>query len=293
MGNKNIINKKILDFNHIMDYTYMVECLNELCSRYANINVTSIGTSILGKSIPMICMGQGSRKTIYVGAIHGTDSLCSSLLLRFINEYCEIRVNRRKLFNLNTIPTDESRAICIIPMLNPDGVDYAINGIDQNNPFYDRLMKINGGNNDFSTWTFNARGADIDENFSYSSHHETLSIPESEPECSALSGIIKFNKNNIKLIVQLQCGEEKLIYMPPQCPTGYQKLAGVLGRVYRAPSCTRLSDLHTGSLLNFASQSQGIPAYTLICQKQRANQTDIFQTYAEIRETLFIAPTFI
>ena len=133
-----------------MDYTYMVECLNELCSRYANINVTSIGTSILGKSIPMICMGKGPKKTIYVGAIHGTDSLCASLLLRFINEYCEIRVNRRKIFNLNTIHIDESRAICIIPM-----------------------------------------------------------------------------------------------------------------------------------------------AYTLICQKQHVNQTDIFQTYAETRETLFLAPTFI
>ena len=293
MGNKNIINKKILDFGHVMDYTYMIECLNELCLRYDNINVISIGTSILGKSIPMICIGQGPIKIIYVGAIRGTDSLCTSLLLRFINEYCEIRLNGRTIFNLSTKHIDKSRTICIIPMLNPDGVDYAIKGINRSNPFYDRLIKINGGNDDFSAWTFNARGVDIDENFSCNDCYKALSIPESEPECSALSGIIRFNKNNIRLIAQLQCGEEKLIYMPSQGPNGYQKLARVLGRVYRAPSCTQQYDLYTGSLINFASQIQGIPAYTLLCKKQRVNQTNIFQTYAEVRETLFTAPTFV
>lgn len=293
MGNKSIINNKILDFNRPMDYTYMIECLNELCSRYGNINMISIGTSILGKSIPMICMGQGQMKIIYVGAIHGTDSLCTSLLLRFINEYCEIYRSGHKIFNLNTKHVEESRTICIIPMLNPDGVDYAINGIDRSNPFYDRLMKKNNSNDDFSHWPFNARGVDLDENFSHSGQQESLSIPESEPESSALSGIIKFNKNNIKLLVQFRCGEERLIYAPSQGTTLSTKLARVLGRVYRAPFCTQSSDLHTGSLIKFASQIQGIPAYTLLCPQQRNNQKGLFQAYAELRETLFLAPTFV
>ena len=279
---------KILEFNRPMDHTYMIEWLGILCSRYKNINIMSIGTSILGKDIPMICLGHGTPQIIYVGAIHGTDSLCTTLLLRFINEYFELTQKGRTIFNINAKYMEDSRTICIVPMLNPDGVDYVINSVEPSNPFYSRLIKLNNESSDFSLWKFNSRGIDIDKNFTFGYQQENGIMPESEPESAALRGIIKFNKNYIKLIIQLEQDNEKLI-CAPQEPLSYRRIARSIGRIYGHPICSQSSNICPGSLINFAGIEQGIPAYKILYK----DQNDIFKTYSDLRETLFVAPTLI
>jgi g-D-glutamyl-meso-diaminopimelate peptidase len=53
-----------------------------------------------------------------------------------------------------------------MPMVNPDGVDLVLNGLDRSNPYYNDLIKWNNGSTDFSkTWNANIRGVDLNHNY--------------------------------------------------------------------------------------------------------------------------------
>jgi g-D-glutamyl-meso-diaminopimelate peptidase len=55
--------------------------------------------------------------------------------------------------------------LSVIPMLNPDGVEYQIHGVEENNPLRERLLEMNDGSEDFSAWQANARGVDLNHNY--------------------------------------------------------------------------------------------------------------------------------
>lgn len=63
-----------------------LEILTKLCHLY-NLPMETIGTSICGRDIPMVRLGDGKHKVLYVGTHHGCEWLTGALLLRFIDAY--------------------------------------------------------------------------------------------------------------------------------------------------------------------------------------------------------------
>ena len=84
-NNRNEIqkNKSILDYKRPLDHSVMMEYINEFSQRYPFMAVSSIGESILGRSRPIITLGEGKKAVLYVGAHHGMEWITSVLLLRF------------------------------------------------------------------------------------------------------------------------------------------------------------------------------------------------------------------
>ena len=103
------------------------EYLDILTDRYG-LNVTSIGVTVLGKSIPMITLGSGKKEILYVGCrIHGCDNIIASMLLRTLYKRI-LRAAQNQppcIYNLSLSSLEQTRTIHIIPMLNPDGASYA------------------------------------------------------------------------------------------------------------------------------------------------------------------------
>lgn len=283
--------KRILDFDETMDYADMMRCLDILCDRYdGDISVISIGKSIFGREIPMICLGKGKKEILYVGAARGTDILCTSLLLRFINEYCEIRKSNRRIYNLNLRQLEENRTVCVIPMLNPDGVDYVVNGVNKDNPFYSRLLSYNHGNNDFSMWEANGRGVDLCNNFATDSNIGFESMPESEPESGALGGIMRFNPN-IKLLLEFRHGCGRIVYTSMSRVERERSIAQYMGRISGFAIGEADLEQCSGSLMAFGSEVQGIPSYTVFCGETNSGGAhNFFKTYVGTRELMFVAP---
>lgn len=120
--------KGILDYKRSLDFGLMMKYIDVFLGRYPFLEVMSIGRTGMGKSIPMITLGKGKKEVLYVGGLCGTEWLTSIILLRFINEYCELYKQRGRIYN-NTLESIYSeKCIRILPMLNPDGVDFIING---------------------------------------------------------------------------------------------------------------------------------------------------------------------
>ena len=163
---KGIQKAELTDFSSPVDYKTLMTTLQLLCEKYPFIGVTYLGTSVLGRGIPMVTLGYGesvNKSVLYIGCHHGTDWITTAILLRFIEEYCNAFDNGYNVCNVSVRKLSKARSIYIIPQFNVDGADIQINGVD-GCILKDRLTVMNGGDN-FSDWQANARGVDLNHNY--------------------------------------------------------------------------------------------------------------------------------
>lgn len=278
--------EKILTFDKIKNHDDMMQCLTILSDRYPNLAITVLGHSIFNREIPMISLGEGSKTVVYIGAFCGTDLISSVILLRFVNEYCEMLKNGRKIYNIQLDHLTQNRKIYIIPMVNPDGINYVTQGVDAKNPFYRRICELSNDHN-FSNWKYNGRGVDLRTNF--------LTPMEPEPEISAVSGLLKFDEN-IKLVIEFACGKNTIVYSDQNAAVNKSSITRFLGRMSSMALSQKSYLNHSGDLIDYCNQECGISAYSIFVEgntKNKSKQYNAFHAYSNIREMLFTAPTLI
>ncbi len=104
--------------------------LSLLLRTYPFVNVQTIGNSVLGKPIYVIKLGRGPRKVFYSGSIHANEWITTPVLMKFIEDYCISYVRRSNLYGYSVQNLFNSTSIYIMPMVNPDGVDFTFIGIN-------------------------------------------------------------------------------------------------------------------------------------------------------------------
>ena len=220
--------ENIIDITGNMDYNRLEQNINELANRFKFIEKIPLGKSYLGKNINLLKIGNGEHKVIYIGAHHGMEWITSMILMRFAEDFCKGYIFNEKLYKYDPEYILQTRTIYIVPMLNPDGVDFVINGISEENPVYARLMQMNDGSADFSTWQANGRGVDLNHNYDADFNilksieiEQGIMEPcstryggeyaESEPEVSALTSFIRL-EGDIKLLAALHTQGEVIYW---------------------------------------------------------------------------------
>jgi len=202
-----------------IDYTYdiMKKELEGLKARYPFIEVASLGRSELGKELYYVKLGNGPNKIFYNGSHHATEWITTVLLMKFIENFSKAYALGRSLEGYNVQDIWNKSSIYVMPMVNPDGIDLVINGLDSSNPYYNDLIKWNNGSTDFSkNWSSNIRGVDLNHNYdaswqkskdaekSYGVYGPGPSrysgtAPESESESKAVADFTR--KNNFRLVI--------------------------------------------------------------------------------------------
>ncbi|WP_026894164.1 M14 family metallopeptidase [Clostridiisalibacter paucivorans] len=199
----------VVDTN--IDYTYKILSRNikGLKKRYPFIETGEIGKSVLGKKLYYIRLGTGNNKVLYNGAHHALEWITSPLLMKFTENFLKAYSNGESIRGYNLEEIWNNSSIYIIPMVNPDGVDLVIDGLDKTNPYYDQLIDWNDTGLPFSqVWEANIRGVDLNHNYDalwdeYKELAEELGFdspgptkypgefPESEPESKALANFTR------------------------------------------------------------------------------------------------------
>lgn len=305
------IKKNIVDYKHSFDHKLMTRYIELFSERYSFIEVSSIGRSLFGKDIPLISLGKGDRAILYVGAHHASEWITSVILLRYINEYCELHKNSGRIYGHPLSYIFSTRKIYVIPMLNPDGVDYHINGVNKENLLYDRVVRMNEGN-DFLHWQANARGVDLNHNYNcgfeeYKRIEQENGIfggaptkysgtePESEPETKAICNFLRF-KDDIRSVITLHSQGEEIYYSSggKTAPRSLS-MANVFSRMSGYKLSVPSGSACFGGLLDWCIQELNIPAFTFECGKGEnpLPLEDYFKIYSDLREVLFLAPTML
>lgn len=297
---------RLLDFEKPIDHATLTVAIRQFVARYRFLRVGCIGRSILGREIPVLAVGNGRRQILYVGAHHGMEWLTSAWLLRFLIEFCEALRSGKTVYGV-TLPTFCERfTLHVIPMLNPDGVDYQQHGVSRDNPLYARAVGMNGGRTDFSHWQANARGVDLNHNYDagfaeYKQLESKLGIrdgaptryagqePESEPETRALCNYVRLLRD-VRLVASLHTQGEEIYWRSGGAALlgrhgAAQKVAALTG--YRL--CDATGPAAYGGLSDWCLTRCGISALTLECGRGEnpLPLSDFFPVYLRLREALF------
>lgn len=301
----------ILSYDEPLTYHRMIEYIDIFSERYKCFHVSFLGNSLLGRSIPMITLGKGKKSVLYIGAHHGMEWITTALLLKFANEYCELFEVNGHISHTSISYLNSTRSIMIIPMLNPDGVEYQINGVKKSNPLYERLIKMNGSE-DFSHWQANGRGVDLNHNYDagfyeYLQNEETQKIsngastkwcgisPESEPESGLLANFSRFN-DDIEMFISFHSQGEEIYYGNNFDPP---KENIRIGKMLEKLSGYKLKETEgsasSGGFTDWIVKELKKPAYTVECGKGEnpLPLSNLFEIYFKLRRMLFEAPMII
>ncbi|MBE6552732.1 MAG: hypothetical protein E7666_00155 [Ruminococcaceae bacterium] len=264
------------------DHNELMSAIGEMCAQYDFLDLHYIGTSILNRPIPLLTVGNGARKVLYVGAHHGMEWITSFVLCRFLASVCDAFEQKEHIHGVSVPLLFDCVTLCIIPMLNPDGVSYQIHGVDDENPLFERVLAMNGGERDFQHWQANARGVDLNHNYD-ACFHEYKKIeaengilqgaptrfsgehPESEPEVSALCNWIRFHEN-VSGILTLHTQGEEIYYRcrgtcAKRAPAIAERISSLCG--YRLAEAEGAASF--GGLTDWCALEARIPCFTLEC----------------------------
>lgn len=198
------------------DYKKCTETINELSNGFVFAQKSVIGYSVMKKPIYCIKMGIGDKKLFINCAHHGLEYLTSAFIMRFLTDYACAVSNDEIFFGSNAKKLFECVSLYVVPMVNPDGVDIAVNGLDITNPYHRELISNVGIHSFNRVWQANARGVDINHNYNAGWRAvKTAPSPtkyagpysESEPETKAVIDFVRDANFDMLIAFHSQGGE--------------------------------------------------------------------------------------
>ena len=194
--------------NSIVDpyrtYTYdqMVTDIGLLAETYPElISVYSIGQSVEGRDLIAFDFGTGDREVVLCSSTHACEHIATNALMYIVDQYCQGYEAGSGYNGIAYRDILDQVVFHIVPMLNPDGVNLAQNGISAaKDP--DAVAALGYGYDyDYSGWKSNINGVDLNRNFSHgwgerdgvyraSAANWCGPAPLSEPESRAMQDLL-------------------------------------------------------------------------------------------------------
>lgn len=191
------------------EYSYedMIEDVNKLQKMYPDlIKTSSIGTSVEGRNLLLVEYGRGEEKVFVCGTHHGREYISTTYLMYAIDRYSYAYRYNVMWGEHNIKEILDKVTFCIVPMVNPDGVNLVLNGVNATkNPTEVASMEIyEGSKYGYKAWKANVNGVDLNWNYDRDWNAEknknprgssgfTGDRPATEPETIAVSDYVDNN----------------------------------------------------------------------------------------------------
>lgn len=238
----------MINYNVLPDYAARKVIIDEICKKHGFVSHYFAGESLCKREIDVLRIGCNKRTVLFCGGFHGTEYLTVLTLLKFAEDCA------------NAVLSDSGRlaealkmrGAVIVPCVNPDGTEIAINGSSAALGYKGLVESVC---NDTSIWQANARGVDINHNFDADwcrLREKEISLgingasptrfggkmPHSEPETKALVRLCK--SIEFERAVALHSQGREIYYdfgthTPPLCAVLAQRFAEVSGYTVAQP----------------------------------------------------------
>lgn len=195
----------MLNYNVMPDYAARKEMIKKICEKYDFVKHSVCGKSVCSRCIDVLHIGNQNNKVLYCAGIHGSEYLTILTVMRFFEQCAEAIKSDKAVGGYKIGDFLKVRGLTIVPCVNPDGVEIALNGSDAAMKYKPLVEKSKSPT---TRWQANARGVDINHNFNAGwcdlkkrelSHNICCpcstrfggNCPESEPETKALVNLCR------------------------------------------------------------------------------------------------------
>ena len=147
---------------------FMEMNLSALKTVYPFLEMSLIGTSVLGRNIPVVRFGTGSKEIFYCSSTHANEWITTPLLMKFLENLSKSYVNGTQIYGQNPRQLFSDVSLYLVPMVNPDGVDLVTGLITPGSRAYSQAQAIANNFPDIpfpSGWKSNLEGIDLNLQF--------------------------------------------------------------------------------------------------------------------------------
>ncbi len=108
-----------------VDYSsYLTDWILEgLLVRYPFLRQKQIGSSVMGRELTALQIGEGSRQVFYNASFHANEWITTPVLLKFAEDFAEGFASGTSLFDVRLSWLYYGYTLFLVPLVNPDGVD--------------------------------------------------------------------------------------------------------------------------------------------------------------------------
>ena len=232
-------------------YTYnqMVLDIKNLSKAYPDlITYKVVGKSEYGRNLYAVSLGNGKPTTFINGSLHAREWITSMLNMNMIEEYAKAYKQNKNIDGYNARNILNNTTIWFMPMVNPDGVTLQQQGL---NAFpkkdHDALIRMNAGSKNFKRWKANAKGVDLNRNFSVD--WKTVSGNVSKPNYQNHKGSSAASASETKAVIKF------VKEIDPQMTINYHSSGEILYWGYNQKGARYTRDL------NYARQISRMTGY--------------------------------
>ncbi len=178
-----------------------------------------------GRAIFSLSLGNRQSPAVIVAGIKGGDVTGTRVLLCLFERLCQCVEGKKEIAGIKIGEVFKEKGVVIVPCVNPDGMEISQSGAVAAGSYAGLVERVCA---DTSVWRANARGVDLNLNFSsgFSCSKKAAEscgytapgpyfyagkVPESEPETRALSRLCK--SRDVRHTLTLESGAE-YIYAP-------------------------------------------------------------------------------
>ena len=286
------------------DYETQIDIIEELCAEYPFISPRVLSRTCLGRSVFALDIGSKSNKVLLCAGFHGSEWLGCLAVLKFAERLANCIQNNRLLSGVEVRRAFSNLGITLVPCVNPDGTEIAVNGLEGAKSLRKFVEKIAG--DDIEKYNANAKGVDINHNFNAgwqtlrqieiengitgpSSRQYGGEYPESEAETKAIANLCRKEPFRQVMAIHSQ-GEELYWQYGENTPTQAEMMAKIL-----ADSCSYSLVYNSGlashgGFKDWFIEEFGRPGFTLEIGKGENPLpiSDFIRIYARIEEALLI-----
>lgn len=121
------------------------ETIRHLTEAYPFLRRRTLTDTAFGRTLEAVIIGEGERRVIYSAAHHANEWITATLLLKFLEELARAQADGGQIYGVPVETVLQAATICVVPMVDPDGVDLVTGAILPGSAEYAQARRL--GNN--------------------------------------------------------------------------------------------------------------------------------------------------